>query len=960
MGCPKGAIWGKWDLHVHTPASYVNNFRSWDSYIEKLNEVTKNKDIKVLGITDYFSIDGYEEITTKYKDRFENVELILPNIEFRLDNIVYRRGSQEPKRLNFHVIFSNEIDVQDIRSQFLGDLHFYKSSGGAGELSQIKLDKGAIECYGAECKSQPDFEKDTDLQAGTKNIVFKLDEIVNALKKKPEYFKDKYLLFLESEFWSDINWGQDYGLRKTLLQVSHGVFDSNTKDIAWFLGSDKNAYAAPEKFIEEFGRLFPCVHGSDAHNEQELDTRPDLDRYCWIKADTTFEGLKQIIYEPEGRVKIQEDMPESKLNYLVIDKVRFFDSSNKNFSNEWIELNPNLNSIIGGKSSGKSLLLYHIAKTIIAEKAEKRIKSGDKSIRYDYKFTPEIDFEVLWRDGTLYKLSDAAQEKDRSITFIPQLYLNALAEEKGEGSDFRNVIENILVGNKTYASFLSGTKSRIDEYNLKLHGAVSKYLSTRKSIIEEKDNLKGLGDKKAIKKAISSYEQSLRELRDESKFTDKEEDEYKALQVQKEKLQEQVKRLTKEKGLLGKIKAVVLNMAGDVLQSVIEPHFSQIRKEYTLDDDSLKTIDQYVRDLEELLRGPLTTFGSEKFARLEVIDGETIACLESFGEIEGKIKPYEEKLTNKAKFEKVSGELRKEVQKIFDIEKKELEITSLQKGWNTNEIFQIYEQLYNCYINTIAELKQYSKIDSQNGIDLISEVKFNNIRFEENFSAKISKKTSLDKQFGTMFLKDSNEFIFRTNLHVDDVRKIFDRLVDGHDSVKLNLGFTLDDVVHALVDDNFYIEYDLKQGDDRLLQMSPGKRGIILFQLFLQLSNATTPILIDQPEDNLDNRTVYRELNNFIKRKKLDRQIIIVSHNANLVVSTDSEDVIVANQHGENKEGENAGYRFEYVTGALENKFEDVTQKGILYQKGIRNHVCEILEGGEEAFKKREQKYALI
>lgn len=84
-----------------------------------------------------------------------------------------------------------------------------------------------------------------------------------------------------------------------------------------------------------------------------------------------------------------------------------------------------------------------------------------------------------------------------------------------------------------------------------------------------------------------------------------------------------------------------------------------------------------------------------------------------------------------------------------------------------------------------------------------------------------------------------------------------------------------------------------------------------------------------------------------------------MSHNANLVVSTDSEEIIVANQAGENKEGLNAKYRFEYVTGSLENKFEDLTQSGILYQKGIRNHVCEILEGGEEAFKKREQKYSL-
>lgn len=956
---PRGSEWRKWDLHVHTPASYVNSFNGWDSYIKKLNEVTKRKDIKVLGLTDYFSVDGYEEITTKYQGQIENIELILPNIEFRLDNIVYRRGSREPKRLNFHVIFSNEIAVQDIRSQFLGELHFHKSSGGAGELSKIKLDERAIKIYGAECKSQPDFENDTDLQAGTKNIVFKLDEIVNALKNKPEYFKGKYLLFLESEFWSDIDWGQDYGLRKTLLQVSHGVFDSNPKDIVWFLGSDKKAYADQQKFIEEFGRLFPCIHGSDGHSEQELETRPDLDRYCWIKADTTFEGLKQIIYEPEGRVRIQEDIPESKLDYLVIDKVRFNDPSSKNFANDWIELNPNLNSIIGGKSSGKSLLLYHIAKTIVPEKADKRIRGGDKSIRYDYRFSPEIDFEVQWRDGVLYKLSDGEQGKDRPITFIPQLYLNALAEEKGEGSDFRHVIENILVGKEDYAAFLSETKDRIDENRVTLHNTVSVYLNLRKSIIEEKGNLKALGDKEAIKQAISSYKKSLKNLRDESEFTEKEEGDYKQLQVKKGELQEQVKRLRKEKELLVKIKAVITNMASNVLSSIVEPQLSQIRNEYILDEESVKTIDDYAGKINDILRTPLEQFGNEQFGRLEVIDVEIEKCLRNLIEVDAKIKPFEGKLTNKAKFEKLSSELDKEIRKITGIEKKELEIAVLEKRQNDKDIFKAYGQLYNCYIDIISELQKYSKIDARNGIELISEVKFNQIRFDQNFLEKISKKASLNKQFGDMFHEENNNFIFRTNRHVDDVRKIFDRLVEGGDAIKLNRGFNLDDVVHALMDENFYIEYDLKQGDDRLLQMSPGKRGIILFQLFLQLSNATTPILIDQPEDNLDNRTVYQELNDFIKRKKLDRQIIIVSHNANLVVSTDSEEIIVANQRGENKDGKNAKYRFEYVAGALEDKFNDMTQKGILYQKGIRNHVCEILEGGEEAFQKREQKYSI-
>jgi hypothetical protein len=84
----------------------------------------------------------------------------------------------------------------------------------------------------------------------------------------------------------------------------------------------------------------------------------------------------------------------------------------------------------------------------------------------------------------------------------------------------------------------------------------------------------------------------------------------------------------------------------------------------------------------------------------------------------------------------------------------------------------------------------------------------------------------------------------------------------------------------------------------------------------------------------------------------------MVTHNANLAVATDTEQVIVANQDGTNSK--NKQFKFEYVTGALEHtKKRDTDIKGILYQQGIREHVCEILEGGEIAFKKREEKYGL-
>ena len=94
-----------------------------------------------------------------------------------------------------------------------------------------------------------------------------------------------------------------------------------------------------------------------------------------------------------------------------------------------------------------------------------------------------------------------------------------------------------------------------------------------------------------------------------------------------------------------------------------------------------------------------------------------------------------------------------------------------------------------------------------------------------------------------------------------------------------------------------------------------------------------------------------------IKTKKKERQIILVTHNPNVVVSADAENVIVANQNGNNCSNIN-GIKFQYINGALEDtKAKNENDSIILHSQGVREHVCEILEGGREAFEKREKKY---
>lgn len=146
--------------------------------------------------------------------------------------------------------------------------------------------------------------------------------------------------------------------------------------------------------------------------------------------------------------------------------------------------------------------------------------------------------------------------------------------------------------------------------------------------------------------------------------------------------------------------------------------------------------------------------------------------------------------------------------------------------------------------------------------------------------------------------------------------------------------------------------------NDDIYAMSPGKKALVLLRLLISLAESKCPILIDQPEDDLDNRSIFGELIEFIKKRKSDRQIIVVTHNANIVVGSDAELVIVANQDGKNSP--NSKYRFEYRSGSIESNSihpNNGEATGILERQRIQGHICDILEGGLTAFELRGKKY---
>lgn len=969
----RGSEWGKWDLHIHTPESILNNnFGSdWDFYVQNLFRKAIENKIVAIGITDYFSIEGYKKLKNEYLENLTKLEslfdeteieliskiLVLPNIEFRISKLVVDKENSLSwnRKVNYHIIFSEKLPIEDIEENFLHRLDF-ENTALVGESPQTNsLTRRNLELLGAQLKTehQP-FDNYDDYFVGVMNAAIDDKKIIDTLSANLKLFKGNYLLGIPSdEDLSRVEWNsQGHLFRKLLIKKSHFIFSSNSGTVKFGLGE---YHTSEQNFKEEFNSLKPCIWGSDAHNFDEMFL-PQLNRFTWIKANPTFDGLKHVIYEPDKRVSIEENKPFAKIPYLVIDKFRFIDNtSRKMFSPTWIYLNQDLNVIIGGKSAGKSLLLYHIAYSIDREQVRDKSSLIVASDYDDFLRENPFDFEVVWKNKTLNKLSEFQEEPQNQITFIPQLYINHLAEEQGE-KHLVGLIENILLQNKDY-------KEKTTQLNLNIHNAEAEIKSQIENLIQFKiDYLKinrekkAIGEKNKISDELTRISKEIDELRKSAGFTETENKNYTELTSKNKFFEYKKSRYSEATHSLEEFSSYV-NDIGRKVNEVINKKYSEY---------SPQGVERYLlkRLYENITNSILSSFNN--FEDLVQINTEKL--LQKVTKIENHIqtisadlKPYQEKIKNQKLLDSLNQRLKTEKEKVSNIVLKEIELKKIvERARQVNvDIIDNYRIIFNSFkeIENELQLDKYKKIGDD--LELKSSLEFDLNKFG-SFTNLFDGRSKLNQFFETAF-NENGEFIFNKETHIGNIKLLFEKIRDIEKlGLRIKTNVTESDLYDKLLSNYFKIDYKIIYKGDNILKMSPGKRGVVLLELILHISNATHPILIDQPEDNLDNRTIYDELKHFIIDKKKERQIIIVTHNANLVVSTDSENVLVANQSGQQIGKDKREFTFEYISGALEKTFLNEEEEGILYKYGIREHVCDILEGGEEAFKKREQKYGLI
>lgn len=271
-----------------------------------------------------------------------------------------------------------------------------------------------------------------------------------------------------------------------------------------------------------------------------------------------------------------------------------------------------------------------------------------------------------------------------------------------------------------------------------------------------------------------------------------------------------------------------------------------------------------------------------------------------------------------------------------------------------SQSFSVFSQIYLAYVDSINSGFVSSTDELEFSVRKVLRI--------DQLMRKIS--DLLDNRsigrFHAFNLREITEDVLSTE-HIEALIEAI--LTNSKDTLQLKGGCTVESALREILSDWYNIDYVVRMDNDDIQDMSPGKKALVLLRLLISLAESRCPILIDQPEDDLDNRSIFDELIRFIKEKKVDRQIITVTHNANIVLGGDAELVIVANQQGKN--APNKQYRFEYRGGSIEDNNPVVEENGevitgILNSKGIQEHICEILEGGEQAFALRQHKYHFI
>lgn len=911
----RGSIWRKWDLQVHTyldpnwkwPSGYPSGDDRQQERVTKFeNDFIQHcieNQIEGVAITDHNTGEAIDGLLAKNND-FGNAVAILPAVE-----VASTEG------VHLLVIFDPSISIRKNRWNTWRETvdHF---------LTAIFTDNPRFEEQGG---------RNTPL-----NSTSSIDQIIekareySAIVVFPHVFSQRTGLF-----------SCDPRTRKRVLRMCN-ILDlaCEQRDV-----QTKTDEANRKLSGQEFDpNDFALIRTSDSRRIEDVGSK-----FTWIKADATFDGLRQVIHEPKARVSIKENRPLYLHPQIISAKLLNTDSYQSRKSDfppitltQEVFFNPNLTTIIGPRAAGKTVLVEligYVANTFSRDKKDKEahlldflgkncpevkvlinFQNGAEEVVTlervvknwnDPFYAPPIDIEY-WTQGEIEK--KAANSK-QIASYINERFLHSdlLVQTKKEVEVLRKEMESLRnnysekLQTEIEKKKLEAERKQIEAYFSKLK--TEEYKQITGNIKENRAKRRMI---EALVQDIQNQTTLLKNLAGHLRFSstvdkDKVLELFGARDPLRKKIEEfyQLKE-TRLDAIVTDLEATVKAIEGSSVKIALDKEDAELTKQFT----------HYCKS-----NGITITKGEveKRNNRIKFIDQQV-------SKLENQLKKFE---GDKKRHGQLAAELntklnlwRKENNKLINGFNKSFENTEISAFWN-DPVSDIAAWIKAQFLQSNSELKgtieknfnTKSPVRENYLEDIINELVD---KYKEKAREKIA---SILKQGKAPELQDSGG-------KTETIRWFFED--ENTEPIREDIIMRLNE--YAETGDN-YIKYgDKVLGKD---SMSFGERCGALVELILL--SGDHPLIIDQPEDHLDAKFVAERVVTLIRKKKLNRQVIICTHNANIVVLGDSELVTALSVNSRDK-----------VISAKQGSLENIKMRKIIF---------DVLEGGETAFKKREKKY---
>ena len=878
----QGALFYKADLHIHSYGIGTGSYDVTDmtNTPQAIVDLAISKGLKVISITDH---NQWLNSMAAVQYAVDKDILVVPGIEV---------STTQGHLLTY-------FETVDLLQQFYGSLTFNADKsicnqsiveclqrteqlGGIGVLAHITLDSG--------------FEKTIGRFGPHMEAIFQCRCLMGLEITRKE----------DAGLYTDADDSTDH---KHLLEVWRGVNDNKLhRDFAKLMSSDSH----------ELVKLGNNINGNN--------------RLTRIKmASLTFRSFKLAFLSSESRVRLEDYLPEQR---PIITHVKL---EGELLDGVDIELSPNLTCIIGSRGAGKSTLLESIRETT-GDESKSKLRDSDvwpQTALIDYIDEAGQHLQ-LQRDkhGSVVNRTDPTQ----GITSIP-------IESYGQG-ETANTIQHSDENPQVIIDFLdsflslSALKQQDDLFVEQLRSNQSEMNKLRVNLIALPAAQKNLENEKAKLKKL-----------EQTKAAD-------IVKYHNALIQERELR----KSLIGDLRELVKTYSEILANRDVFDKVAAISEEnIVVGKDFFANVKAIVNSFAGIVAAKSQELKEALKLKVDELNVQLQAWNSKEKEIQDKIDAKKEELTKQGipfdlgQINQISKDIvdyDKTVKKLLDDQKKLKELQVSRKSL-------ISARIDNKKEITRQHLLFADKInrDLRNSVDDF----FITVKYQENLHAPDFAEC-LKQMMGWRTSQVPKANIIAQSITIFDFIKAVCnndfsllRAIQYNGSQLLNDG-DIAAIFQTLRQDFQYESLECLRFDDlpqiivtkyvdtggvrkpiirRISQLSLGQQQSVLLGILL-LSDSTKPLLIDQPEDNLDSEFIYKTIVKTLRKIKEQRQVIIVTHNPNIAVLGDAE-LIIPLKSTNNK-------AMIISSGSIDNS--DTVKL-----------CCQILEGGESAFKQRQEIY---